>query len=181
MSNLSGEQIQIKNYKYNNNYLDNPININSQRIRIKNKDFKSKNPTKINPNNSRGGFYLPQLNNGKSLIHNDSGLNNINLKLRNKLNISQFRFKINHGNKKGINLNNKLLIIPGNNYQPIFKRSESTGFINFGTNISNKSNKAIKNNYTKKNFVGISNSLLNDGYNNCNDKKLYRNASDIFH
>ena len=180
MSNLSGEQIQIKNYK-DNNYLDNPININSQRIRIKNKDNKSKNVSKINPNNSRGGFYLPQLNNGKSLIQNDSGLNNINLKLRNKLNISQFRFKINHGNKKGINLNNKLLIIPGNNYQPIFKRSESTGFINFGTNISNKSNKAIKNNYTKKNFVGISNSLLNNAYNYYNDKKLYRNASDIFH
>ena len=180
LSNLSGEQIQIKNYK-DNNYLDNPININSQRIRIKNKDNKSKNVSKINPNNSRGGFYLPQLNNGKSLIQNDSGLNNINLKLRNKLNISQFRFKINHGNKKGINLNNKLLIIPGNNYQPIFKRSESTGFINFGTNISNKSNKAIKNNYTKKNFVGISNSLLNNAYNYYNDKKLYRNASDIFH
>ena len=181
LSNLSVEQIQIKNYKDNNNYFDNPININSQRIRIKNKDNKSKNATKINSNNSRGGFYLPQLNKGKNLIHNDSRLNNINLNLRNKLNISQFRFKINHGNKKGINLNNKLLIIPGNNYQPIFKRSESTEFINFGTNISNKSNKAIKNNYTIKNFVGISNSLLNNGYNNYNDKKLYRNASDIFH
>jgi serine/threonine protein kinase len=179
LSNLSGEPTQMKN-NYNDNYLENN---NSHRMKNNNNiDNKTKIGVKMSANNSKLGFYLPQLNNGKTINHEFSNHNiNPNGKLRNKLNISQFRFKINNGNKKGINLNNKLLIIPGNNYQPIFKRSESTGFINFGTNISNKSNKAIKNNYTKKNFVGISNSLLNDGYNNCNDKKLYRNASDIFH
>ena len=177
LSNLSGEQTHMRNFKD----LDN-ININSQRIKINNINNKSKNSLKINPNNSKSRFYLPQLNNGKFLIHNNSELNNMNnLKIKNKLNISQFKFKINQGNKKGINLNNKLLIIHGNNYQPIFKRSESTGFINFGTSLSNKSNRAFKNNYTKKNFVGISTSLLNDGYNNYNDKKLYRNSSDLFH
>ena len=182
LSNLSGEQTQIKNYK-DNNFLDNNKMINSQRIKINNLDTKNKIPIKINANNSKGGFYLPQLNSGKTLNHNELGNNNLNLRLKNKLNINQFKYKINHGNKK-LNLNNnKLLIIPGNNYQPIFKRSESTGFFNFGTNISpNKSNRTNKNNYTKKNFIGISNSLLNNGYTSFNnEKKLHRNASDLFH
>ena len=181
LSNLSGEQTQLKSYKEN---LDSNYNINSQRIKVNNIDNKSKNSLKINPNNSKASFYLPQLNNGKTLIHNEGLANNINsnMKLKNKLNISQFKFKINHGLKKGLNLNsNKLLIIPGNNYQPIFKRSESTGFMNFGTNFNtNKSNKDSKNNLGKKNFVGISNSLIKNGYNNFNDKKLFRNASDFF-
>ena len=184
LSNLSGEQAQINNYK--ENLLDNNYNVNSQRIKVNNLDNKSKNSLKINQNNSKAtSFYLPQLNKGKTLIHNDSINNNINsnMKLRNKLNINQLKFKINHGNKKGFNLNNnKLLIIPGNNYQPIFKRSESTGFINFGTNFNtNKSNRVSKIGLGKKNFIGISSSLLNNELNHNNDKKLFRNGSDFFH
>ena len=66
-----------------------------------------------------------------------------------------------------------------NNYHQIFKRSESSGFMNLGSNINNgnKSNRGIKNN-TKK-FMGISNSLVNMGYLN-NDKKLKRNNSELF-
>ena len=106
------------------------------------------------------------------------------MKLKNKLNISQFKFKLNNGSKKlyNINNNNKLLIIPGSNYQSILKRSESTGFMNFGTNIHlNKYNRTNRNNYNKNNIVGLSNSLINNGYNNYNGKKLIRNASDLFH
>ena len=180
LSSLSGEQTQMRNFKENFLENNNNYNINSQRIKMSNLENKNKNIIKMNGSSSKVGFYLPQLNNGKTINHNDLG-NNSNLKLKNKLNISQFKFKINHGNKKGLNVNNKLLIIPGNNYQPIFKRSESTGFINFGTNInSNKSNRANRNNYTKKNFIGLS-GLINNGYNNYNEKKLYRNASDLFH
>jgi len=182
LSNLSGEQTQMK-INYKDNFLDNNnYNINSQRIKINNLDNKNKISLKLNGNSSKGGFYLPQLNNGKNLNHNEFSNHNINsnIKLKNKLNISQFKFKINHGNKKGF-LNNKLLIIPGNNYQPLFKRSESSGFINFGTNISNKSNRANRNNFNKKNLIGLSSSLVNNGYNNYNEKKLYRNASDLFH
>ena len=180
LSSLSGEQTQMRNFKENFLENNNNYNINSQRIKMSNLENKNKNIIKMNGSSSKVGFYLPQLNNGKTINHNDLG-NNSNLKLKNKLNISQFKFKINHGNKKGLNVNNKLLIIPGNNHQPIFKRSESTGFINFGTNInSNKSNRANRNNYTKKNFIGLS-GLINNGYNNYNEKKLYRNASDLFH
>ena len=182
LSNLSGEQSNKRNYKDNISDNNNNYNINSQRI--KNIDNKSKNYSKINDNNtSKGGFYLPQLNSGKNLIHNDSGNNsiNMNLKLKNKFGLSQFKYKINNQNKK-LNSNNKLLIIPSNNYQQIFKRSEGTGFFNFGANLSpNKSIRANKNNYTKKKIIGISNSLLNNGFISYNDKKLYRNASDLFH
>ena len=180
LSNLSGEQTQMR-INYKDNFLDNNnYNINSQRIKINNLDNKNKISLKLNGNISKGGFYLPQLNNGKNMNHNEFSNHNINsnIKIKNKLNISQFKFKIN--NKKGF-LNNKLLIIPGNNYQPMFKRSESSGFINFGTNISNKSNKANRNNFIKKNLIGLSSSLVNNGYNNYNEKKLYRNASDLFH
>ena len=180
LSNLSGEQTQMR-INYKDNFLDNNnYNINSQRIKINNLDNKNKISLKLNGNISKGGFYLPQLNNGKNMNHNEFSNHNINsnIKIKNKLNISQFKFKIN--NKKGF-LNNKLLIIPGNNYQPMFKRSESSGFINFGTNISNKSNKANRNNFIKKNLIGLSSSLVNNGYNNNNEKKLYRNASDLFH
>ena len=180
LSNLSGEQTQMR-INYKDNFLDNNnYNINSQRIKINNLDNKNKISLKLNGNISKGGFYLPQLNNGKNMNHNEFSNHNINsnIKIKNKLNISQFKFKIN--NKKGF-LNNKLLIIPGNNYQPMFKRSESSGFINFGTNISNKSNKANRNNFIKKNLIGLTSSLVNNGYNNYNEKKLYRNASDLFH
>ena len=73
-----------------------------------------------------------------------------------------------------------LLIIPGNNYQPLFKRSESSGFMNFGTNIPNKTKRGNRNDFNRKNLVGISNSLINNGFN-YNDKRLFRNASDLFH
>ncbi len=180
LSNLSGEQTQMR-INYKDNFLDNNnYNINSQRIKINNLDNKNKISLKLNGNISKGGFYLPQLNNGKNMNHNEFSNHNINsnIKIKNKLNISQFKFKIN--NKKGF-LNNKLLIIPANNYQPLFKRSESSGFMNFGTNVTNKSNRANRNNFNRKNLAGISNSLINNGYNNYNEKKLYRNASDLFH
>jgi serine/threonine protein kinase len=178
LSNLSGEPTQMKN-NYNDNYLENN---NSHRMKNNNNiDNKTKIGVKMNPNNSKLGFYLPQLNNGKTINHEFSNHNiNPNGKLRNKLNISQFRFKINHNNKKGF-LNNKLLIIPGNNYQPLFKRSESSGFMNFGTNIPNKTKRGNRNDFNRKNLVGISNSLINNGYNYNNDKRLFRNASDLFH
>ena len=177
LSNLSGEPTQMKN-NYNDNYLENN---NSHRMKNNNNiDNKTKIVVKMSPNNSKLGFYLPQLNNGKTINHEFSNHNiNPNGKLRNKLNISQFRFKINHNNKKGF-LNNKLLIIPGNNYQPLFKRSESSGFMNFGTNIPNKTKRGNRNDFNRKNLVGISNSLINNGFN-YNDKRLFRNASDLFH
>ena len=164
---------------YNDNYLENN---NSHRMKNNNNiDNKTKIGVKMSPNNSKLGFYLPQLNSGKTINHEFSNHNiNPNGKLRNKLNISQFRFKINHNNKKGF-LNNKLLIIPGNNYQPLFKRSESSGFMNFGTNIPNKTKRGNRNDFNRKNLVGISNSLINNGYNYNNDKRLFRNASDLFH
>ena len=181
LSNLSGEPTQMR-INYNENYLDNN-NLNSHRMKMNNIENKKKIAVRMNGNSSKLGFYLPQLNNGKTLNHHEFPNHNINpnVKLRNKLNVSQFRFKINHGsNKKGF-LNNKLLIIPANNYQPLFKRSESSGFMNFGTNVTNKSNRANRNNFNRKNLAGISNSLINNGYNNYNEKKLYRNASDLFH
>ena len=186
LSNLSGESSQARNYKDNIIENNNNHNINSQRIKINIKDNKSKKALKHNPSNSKVGFYLPQLNNGKTINHNNEGNFGINsnIKIKNKLNISQFKFKLNNGNKKLYNINNKLLIIPGYNYQSILKRSESTGFMNFGTNINlNKYNRTNRNNYNKNNnnFVGISSSLINNGYNNYNSKKLIRNASDLFH
>jgi serine/threonine protein kinase len=179
LSNLSGEPTQMK-INYNDNYLENN---NSHRMKNNNNiDNKTKIGVKMSPNNSKLGFYLPQLNNGKTINHEFSNHNiNPNGKLRNKLNISQFRFKINHNNNKKGFLNNKLLIIPGNNYQPLFKRSESSGFMNFGTNIPNKTKRGNRNDFNRKNLVGISNSLINNGYNYNNDKRLFRNASDLFH
>ena len=86
----------------------------------------------------------------------------------------------NKGVKKGLNFNNnKLFAFPSNNYKQIFKRSESTGFINLYNN--NKSNRAIKNTSTSKKFNGLSNSLANLGIiNNSKEKKIKRNASDLF-
>ena len=178
LSNLSGEPTQMK-INYNDNYLENN---NSHRMKNNNNiDNKTKIGVKMNANNSKLGFYLPQLNSGKTINHEFSNHNiNPNGKLRNKLNISQFRFKINHNNNKKGFLNNKLLIIPGNNYQPLFKRSESSGFMNFGTNIPNKTKRGNRNDFNRKNLVGISNSLINNGFN-YNDKRLFRNASDLFH
>ncbi len=112
--------------------------------------------------------------------------NNYNSKKKNKLNVSQLKFKINNVIKRGFNLNsnntnNKLLVYPSSNYQQIFKRSESSGFMNFGSNLnSNKSNRGIKNTLTSKKFMGLSNSLVNMGYINNDDKKLRRNASELF-
>ena len=116
-----------------------------------------------------------------SLINN----NRPNIKSKNKLNISQFKFKINKGAKKGFNLNNnnnKLLQFPSNNYKQIFKRSESSGFINFRTNLNNnKSNRGIKNSSGNKKFMGLSNSLASLGLiNNSKEKKIKRNASELF-
>ena len=95
LSNLSGEQTQMK-INYKDNFLDNNnYNINSQRIKINNLDNKNKISLKLNGNSSKGGFYLPQLNNGKNLNHNEFSNHNINsnIKLKNKLNISQFKSK----------------------------------------------------------------------------------------
>ena len=166
-------------------------NLNSQRAKIYNNiDNRSKSNFKLNVN-SKNTFYLPRLNNQKGINYNEINhlnylnynSNSNNIKPKNKLNVSQFKFKINNNViKKGFNLNNnnKLLVYPNNNnnnYQQIFKRSESSGFMNFGTNFNgNKSNRGTKN--TKK-FMGISNSLVNMGYLN-NDKKLKKNASDLF-
>ena len=73
------------------------------------------------------------------------------------------------------------MVYPSSNYQQIFKRSESSGFMNFGSNLnSNKSNRGIKNSVTSKKFMGLSNSLVNMGYINNDDKKLRRNASELF-
>ena len=112
--------------------------------------------------------------------------NNINNKKKNKLNVSQLKFKINNAIKRGFNLNtnnkNKLLVFPQSNYQQIFKRSESSGFINLGSNINNNniSNRGNKNPSNSKKFMGLSNSLVNMGYINNEDKKLKRNASELF-
>ena len=75
---------------------------------------------------------------------------------------------------------NKLLIIPGNNYQHIFKRSESLGFMNFGNNLGFKKTRRInKINFNGTNIVGLSSSQISNGFS-YNERKLYRNASDIF-
>ena len=86
--------------------------------------------------------------------------------------------------KKGLNFNNnnsKLLVFHKNNYHQIFKKSESTSFINIANNLkTNKSNRGIKNSTYSKKFMGLSNFLANMVYINNNDKKLRRNASDLF-
>ena len=169
--------------------LDN--NINSNRGKNNHNENKSKSNLKLN--NSKNTFYLPRLNNNTKGMSNNHDLNyisnnnnsNVNNKIKNKLNSSQFKFKINNAIKKGFNLNNnnnKLLVFPASNYQQLFKRSESSGFMNFGTNLNtNKSNKGINNSNNSKKFMGLSNSLVNMGYiNNKNDKKLRRNASELF-
>ena len=167
--------------------LDN--NINSNRGKNNHNDNKSKSNLKLN--NSKNTFYLPRLNNNTKGMSNNHDLNyisnnnnsNVNNKIKNKLNSSQFKFKINNAIKKGFNLNNnKLLVFPASNYQQLFKRSESSGFMNFGTNLNtNKSNKGINNSNNSKKFMGLSSSLVNMGYiNNKNDKKLRRNASELF-
>jgi hypothetical protein len=75
---------------------------------------------------------------------------------------------------------NKLLIIPGNNYHHIFKRSESSGFMNFGNNLGIKKARRINRiNFNGNNIVGLSSSQISNGFN-YNERKLYRNASDIF-
>ena len=164
-------------------------NSNSQRTKSNNNtniENKARNILKLN--NSKNTFYLPKLNSQKGIINNNnyeySFANNNNNKQNNKskntLNVSQFKFKINKGVKKGLNfINNKLFAFPSNNYKQIFKRSESTGFINLYNN--NKSNRAIKNTSTSKKFNGLSNSLANLGIiNNSKEKKIKRNASDLF-
>ena len=164
-------------------------NSNSQRTKSNNNtniENKARNILKLN--NSKNTFYLPKLNSQKGIINNNnyeySFANNNNNKQNNKskntLNVSQFKFKINKGVKKGLNFNNnKLFAFPSNNYKQIFKRSESTGFINLYNN--NKSNRAIKNTSTSKKFNGLSNSLANLGIiNNSKEKKIKRNASDLF-
>ena len=164
-------------------------NSNSQRTKSNNNtniENRARNILKLN--NSKNTFYLPKLNSQKGIINNNnyeySFANNNNNKQNNKskntLNVSQFKFKINKGVKKGLNFNNnKLFAFPSNNYKQIFKRSESTGFINLYNN--NKSNRAIKNTSTSKKFNGLSNSLANLGIiNNSKKKKIKRNASDLF-
>ena len=164
-------------------------NSNSQRTKSNNNtniENRARNILKLN--NSKNTFYLPKLNSQKGIINNNnyeySFANNNNNKQNNKskntLNVSQFKFKINKGVKKGLNFNNnKLFAFPSNNYKQLFKRSESTGFINLYTN--NKSNRAIKNTSTSKKFNGLSNSLANIGIiNNSKEKKIKRNASDLF-
>ena len=164
-------------------------NSNSQRTKSNNNtniENRARNILKLN--NSKNTFYLPKLNSQKGIINNNnyeySFANNNNNKQNNKskntLNMSQFKFKINKGVKKGLNFNNnKLFAFPSNNYKQIFKRSESTGFINLYNN--NKSNRAIKNTSTSKKFNGLSNSLANLGIiNNSKEKKIKRNASDLF-
>ena len=176
MSNFSGEQTQMK-ITYKNKILDdNMDNINSQRSKFDTlKLYSNKNS---NPNS---GLYLPQLNKGKTINHEYGNINSYSkIKLKNKLNLSRYKFKINHGSKIGLNLNNKLSIVPGNNYKQILKRSESSGIINLGTYFNNKNSyKENRNNYGIKHFMGLSNSQIN--INNNFGRKLIRNESDLFH
>ena len=183
-----GEQSNLK-LGHKSHILDN--NLNSQRAKINNNNNYNENKIKNNLklNNSKNTFYLPRLNHQKGANYNYNEYNyinnNINNKKKNKLNVSQLKFKINNAIKRGFNLNtnnkNKLLVFPQSNYQQIFKRSESSGFINLGSNINNNiSNRGNKNQKKKKKFMGLSNSLVNMGYINNEDKKLKRNASELF-
>ena len=185
-----GEQSNLK-LGHKSHILDN--NLNSQRAKINNNNNNNYNENKIKNNlklnNSKNTFYLPRLNHQKGANYNYNEYNyinnNINNKKKNKLNVSQLKFKINNAIKRGFNLNtnnkNKLLVFPQSNYQQIFKRSESSGFINLGSNINNNiSNRGNKNPSNSKKFMGLSNSLVNMGYINNEDKKLKRNASELF-
>ena len=184
-----GEQSNLK-LGHKSHILDN--NVNSQRAKINNNNNYNENKIKNNLklNNSKNTFYLPRLNHQKGANYNYNEYNyinnNINNKKKNKLNVSQLKFKINNAIKRGFNLNtnnkNKLLVFPKSNYQQIFKRSESSGFINLGSNINNNniSNRGNKNPSNSKKFMGLSNSLVNMGYINNEDKKLKRNASELF-
>ena len=184
-----GEQSNLK-LGHKSHILDN--NLNSQRAKINNNNNYNENKIKNNLklNNSKNTFYLPRLNHQKGANYNYNKYNyinnNINNKKKNKLNVSQLKFKINNAIKRGFNLNtnnkNKLLVFPQSNYQQIFKRSESSGFINLGSNINNNniSNRGNKNPSNSKKFMGLSNSLVNMGYINNEDKKLKRNASELF-
>ena len=173
--------------------LDNNMNSNKG----KNNHIENKSKSNLKLTNSKNTFYLPRLNNNTKGMNSNYDLNfinnnnsnnnnsNTNSKIKNKLNSSQFKFKINNAIKKGFNVNNnnnKLLVFPSSNYQQLFKRSESSGFMNFGTNINtNKSNRGLNNSNNSKKFMGLSSSLVNMGYiNNKNDKKLRRNASELF-
>ena len=184
-----GEQNNLK-IGHKSHILDN--NLNSQRAKLNNNNYnenKIKNNLKLN--NSKNTFYLPRLNHQKGANYNYNEFNymnnnNINNKKKNKLNVSQLKFKINNAIKRGFNLNtnnkNKLLVFPQSNYQQIFKRSESSGFMNLGSNLNNNniSNRGNKNPSNSKKFIGLSNSLVNMGYINNEDKKLKRNASELF-
>ena len=181
-----GEQSNLK-LGHKSHILDN--NLNSQRAKINNNNNYNENKIKNNLklNNSKNTFYLPRLNHQKGANYNYNEYNYINNnKKKNKLNVSQLKFKINNAIKRGFNLNtnnkNKLLVFPQSNYQQIFKRSESSGFINLGSNINNNniSNRGNKNPSNSKKFMGLSNSLVNMGYINNEDKKLKRNASELF-
>ena len=186
-----GEQNNLK-LGHKSHILDN--NLNSQRAKFNNNNNYNENKIKNNLklNNSKNTFYLPRLNHQKGANYNYNEFNymnnnNINNKKKNKLNVSQLKFKINNAIKRGFNLNtnnkNKLLVFPQSNYQQIFKRSESSGFMNLGSNLNNNnniSNRGNKNPSNSKKFMGLSNSLVNMGYINNEDKKLKRNASELF-
>jgi hypothetical protein len=185
-----GEQNNLK-LRHKSHILDN--NLNSQRAKLNNNNNYNENKIKNNLklNNSKNTFYLPRLNHQKGANYNYNEFNymnnnNINNKKKNKLNVSQLKFKINNAIKRGFNLNtnnkNKLLVFPQSNYQQIFKRSESSGFMNLGSNLNNNniSNRGNKNPSNSKKFMGLSNSLVNMGYINNEDKKLKRNASELF-
>ena len=185
-----GEQNNLK-LGHKSHILDN--NLNSQRSKLNNNNNYNENKIKNNLklNNSKNTFYLPRLNHQKGANYNYNEFNymnnnNINNKKKNKLNVSQLKFKINNAIKRGFNLNtnnkNKLLVFPQSNYQQIFKRSESSGFMNLGSNLNNNniSNRGNKNPSNSKKFMGLSNSLVNMGYINNEDKKLKRNASELF-
>ena len=177
-----GEQNNIR-IVHKSHILDN--NLNSQRGKLNNNENKGKNSLKLS--NSKNTFYLPRLNNQKAGVNYNYNYNefsylnnNINNKKKSKLNVSQLKFKRNNAIKRGYNYNanNKknLLVFPQSNYHQIFKRSESTGFTNLGSNISNRGGK----NSSNKKLMGLSNSLVNMGYINNDDKKLRRNASELF-
>ena len=172
-NNISVEQGHIKLNNKENIY-DNYI----QKIKLSNNENKFRTGIKnFNGTNSKGKFFLPQLNYSKNII--EGGNNYIfhsNSKTKNRFNISQLKFKI---NKKSSNMNNKFLIFGTNNCnQPIFKRSESTGFINLPMNINANKSYRIKNNYGHKSY--ISSSMLQNN-NGGNEKKFPRNESDIFY
>ena len=180
------EQNNIK-IIHKNKILEN--NSNSHRTKSNNNtniDNTARNMLKLSSKNT---FYLPKLNSQKGIninsyehgfINNSKPYN----RAKSKVNIGQFKLKINKGTKKGYNLNNsnKLLAFPSSNYKQIFKRSESSGFINFGTNLNNnKTNRGIKNSSNNKKFMGLSNSLASLGImHNSKEKKAKRNASELF-